>query len=73
MRFEKSPFLFIPIHTSPPPLPPQPLIVFESRLGAHDVGNNCTMTMDSTINFHIPQKRVTKKRNALASHKYAAV
>ncbi len=28
--------------------PPQIQIVFESRLGAHNMGNNCTMTIDGT-------------------------
>ncbi len=43
----------------PPPLlhPPQMQIVFESRLGAHDVLNDCTMTIDGT-DFRIPQKGV---------------
>ena len=45
-------------------------IVFESRLGAQDVGNDCTMTIDRT-GFRIPQKGIAKKGNAFASHKYA--
>jgi hypothetical protein len=62
--------LFIPILTPPPPLPPQPQILFESRLGAHDVGNDCLMSVDGT-DFRIPQKGITKKGNAFGSHKYA--
>jgi hypothetical protein len=57
----------------PPPLPPPPpqtQIDFESRLGAHDVLNDCTMTVDST-DFRIPQKGAATKGNAFASHKYA--
>ena len=50
--------------------PLQTQIIFESRLGTHDVGNNCTMTIDGT-NFQIPQKGIAKKGNAFASHKYA--
>ena len=45
-------------------------IVFESRLGAHDVGNDCTMTVDGT-DFWIPQKGAATRGNAFASHKYA--
>jgi hypothetical protein len=64
-------FYFPNIWSSPPPLLPlQTQIVFESRLGAHDVLNNCTMTVDGT-DFRIPQKGVTTKGNAFASHKYA--
>ncbi len=44
-------------------------IVFESRLGAHDVGNDCTMTINGT-DFRIPQKGIAKKGNAFVSHKY---
>jgi hypothetical protein len=59
------------IWSSPPPLLPlQTQIVFKSRLGAHDVLNNCTMRVDGT-DFRIPQKGVTTKGNAFASHKYA--
>ena len=54
----------------PPVLPPQTQIVFESRLGVHDVLNNCTMTVDGT-DFRIPQKGAATKGNAFASHKYA--
>jgi hypothetical protein len=39
-------------------------------LGAHDVLNDCTMTVDGT-DFHIPQKGAATKGNALGSHKYA--
>ncbi len=52
---------------TPPPLPPpQTQIVFESRLGAHDVLNDCTMTVDGT-DFRIPQKGAATKGNAFAS------
>ena len=34
-----------------PPPPPGPQIIFESMLGAQDVGNDCTMTIDGT-DFH---------------------
>ena len=44
-------------------------IVFESRLGAHDVLNNCMMTVDGT-DLRIPQKGIATKGNAFASHKY---
>ena len=39
-------------------------------MGAHDVLNNCTMTVDGT-DFFIPQKGAATKGNAFASHKYA--
>ena len=57
----------------PPPLPPPPLqtqIDFESRLGAHDLLNDCTMTVNGT-DFLIPQKGAATKGTAFASHKYA--
>ncbi len=38
-------------------------------MGAHDVLNDCTMTVDGT-DFRVPQKGVTTKGNAIASHKY---
>jgi hypothetical protein len=47
-----------------------PQIVFESRLGAHDVGNDCFMSIDGT-NFHILQKGAATRGNAFGSHKYA--
>ena len=43
--------------------------MFESRLGAHNVGSNCTMTVDGA-NFHIPQKGAAMRGNAFVSHKY---
>ena len=43
-------------------------IVFESRLGAHDVLNDCTMTVNGT-DFRIPQKGAATKGNAFESHK----
>ena len=66
----KNHLFFIPVLTPPPPPPPPPQIVFESRLGTHDVLNNCTMTVDGT-DFRIPQKGAATKGNAFASHKYA--
>ncbi len=60
-----------PSHAPPPVIiavPPQ--IIFESRLGDHDVGNNCTMTIDGT-DFWIPQQGAADRGNAFASHKYA--
>jgi hypothetical protein len=55
---------------TPPPLPPpQQQIDFESRLGAHDMGKDCTMTINGT-DFCILQQGVVKKGNAFASHKY---
>ena len=66
----KSPF-FIPVLTPPRQRPPPPAqIVIESRLGMHDVLNNCTMTVDG-MDFRIPQKGAATKGNAFASHKYA--
>jgi hypothetical protein len=57
--------------TPPAAAPPlQTQIDFESRLGAHDVLNDCTMTVDGT-DFRIPQKGAATKGNAFASHKYA--
>ncbi len=54
---------------TPPPLPPpQTQIVFESRLGTHDVLNDCKMTVDGT-DFRIPQKGAATKGNAFVSHK----
>ena len=65
MRFEKSPFGVIPVLTPPsPPSRLQTQIVFESRLGAHDVGKDCTMTVDGT-DFRIPQKGIVRKGERL--------
>jgi hypothetical protein len=47
-----------------------PPIVFESRLGVHDMLNDCTMTVSDT-DFRIPQKGIETKGNAFGSHKYA--
>ena len=47
-----------------------PPIVFESRLGVHDMLNDCTMTVSDT-DFLIPQKGIEMKGNAFGSHKYA--
>jgi hypothetical protein len=64
---------FFNIRSSPPPLPLPPQktqIVFESRLGTHNVLNDCTMTVDGT-DFRIPQKGAATKGNTFASQKYA--
>ena len=45
-------------------------IDFESRLGAHDVGNDCLMKIDGT-DFRINQKGPAARGNAFASYKYA--
>jgi hypothetical protein len=42
-------------HLMPPIIAVPPQIIFESRLGAHDVGNDCTMTIDGT-DFRILQQ-----------------
>jgi hypothetical protein len=44
-------------------------MVFESRLGDHNVDNNCTMTVDG-MDIRIPQKGVAKKGNAFAPHNH---
>ncbi len=51
-------------------LSPKPQIDFDSRLGIHDVGNNCLMSVDGT-DFRIPQKGAAKKGNPFGSQKYA--
>ena len=63
---------FFNIRSSPPPLPPPPQtqIVFERRLGVHNVPNDCTMTVNGT-NFRIPQKGAATKGNTFAPNKYA--
>jgi hypothetical protein len=66
----KNHLFFIPVLTPPPPPPPPPRIIFKSRLGAHEVLNESTMTVDGT-DFRIPQKGAATKGNAFASHKYA--
>jgi hypothetical protein len=63
-------FFFNIRSSPPPPPPPQMQISFESRLGEHDVLNDCTMTVNGT-DFRIPQKGTATKGNAFASHKYA--
>ena len=67
--WQKITFFFIPVLTPPLP-PPQTQIDFESRLGVHNVLNNCTMTVDGT-DFRITQKGAATKGNAFTSHKYA--
>jgi hypothetical protein len=66
----KNHLFFIPILTPSAAPRPQTQIVFESRLGTHDVLNDCTMTVDGT-DFRIPQKGDATKGNAFMSHKYA--
>ena len=61
----KNHLFFIPVLTPPPPPPPPPRIVFKSRLGAHEVLNDCRMTVDGT-DFRIPQKGAATKGNAFA-------
>jgi hypothetical protein len=51
------------------PLSPQLQINFESKLGIHNMSDNCTMTLNG-IDVKILQKGVTKKGNAFTSHKY---
>ncbi len=45
-----------------------PQIDFESRLGAHEVGNDCLMTIDGT-DYRILQKGAARKENAFGSFK----
>jgi hypothetical protein len=59
----------IPVLTPPPPLPPQPQIVFDSQKKG-DVLNNCFMIVNGT-DFHVPQKGTATKGNPFVSHKYA--
>ncbi len=47
-----------------------PQSYFESRLGAHNVGNDCLMTIDRT-DYRIIQKGAARKGNAFGSFKYA--
>ena len=49
---------------------PQTQIIFKSRLGAHNVGNDCRMTINGA-DIRILQKGIAKKGNAIAAHKYA--
>ena len=51
-------------------LSPKPQIDFDSRLGIHDVGNDCLMSVDG-MDFRIPQKGAAKKGSPFGSHKYA--
>jgi hypothetical protein len=51
-------------------LSPKPQIDFDSRLGIHNVGNDCLMSVDGT-DFRIPQRGAAKKGNPFGSHKYA--
>ncbi len=50
-------------------LSPKPQIDFDSRLGIHDVGNNCLLSVDG-MHFRIPKKGAAKKGNPFGSHKY---
>ena len=60
--------------SSPPPprTRDRSQIVFESRLGNHDVGNDCLMMINGT-DFRIPQKGAVTRGNAFTSHKYAGM
>ncbi len=51
-------------------LSPKPQIDFDSRLGIHDIGNDCLMLVDG-MHFCIPQNGAAKKGNPFGSHKYA--
>jgi len=53
-----------------PPTVTAAQIVFKSRFGTHDVGNDCLMSIDGT-NFRILQKGAATRGNAFGSHKYA--
>ena len=68
--FKKLPYFFFPYLSSHPHRRrlPQTQIIFKSRLGAHNVGNNCTMTINGT-DFRILQKGIARNGNAFASHK----
>ena len=46
-------------------------INFKSRLGAHNAGNNCLMTINRT-GFRIHQKGPAARRNTFTPHKYAS-
>ncbi len=52
-----------------PPTVTAAQIVFKSRLDAHDVGNNCLMSIDGT-DFRILQKGAATRGNAFGFHKY---
>ena len=52
-----------------PPTVTAAQIFFESRLGAHDVGNDCLMSIDGTA-FRILQKGAATRGNAFGCHKY---
>ena len=56
--------------SSHPAAPSAFQIIFESRLEAHDVGNDCLMSINGT-DYKIEQKGAAKKGNAFSSHKYA--
>jgi hypothetical protein len=58
----------LPIFATPIVAIPQ--IDFESRLGAHDVGSDCLMTIDGT-DYRILQKGAARKGNAFGSFKHA--
>ncbi len=53
-----------------PPTVTAAQIVSKSRLGAHDVGNDCLMLIDGT-GFRILQKGAATRGIAFGSHKYA--
>jgi hypothetical protein len=63
---KKLPFFFHTHPHTPPAAAPSTADCFDSRLDAHDVGNDSTMTIDGT-DFRIPQKGIAIKGNAFAS------
>ena len=62
--------MFLRPLSSYPTAPSAFQIVFESKLDAHDVGNDCIMSINKT-DYKIKQKGIVKKGNAFGSHKYA--
>ena len=61
--------VFLLPSSSHPAAPSAFQIIFENRLDAHDVGNDCLMSIDGT-DYKIKQKGAAKKGNASGSHKY---
>ncbi len=64
----RTPLTHLPVIVAPIVAIPQ--IDFESRLGAHDVGNDCLMMIDGT-DYRILQEGAARKGNAFGSFKYA--
>jgi hypothetical protein len=63
-----TPLPHLPVLAAPVVAIPQ--IDFESKFGAHDVGNDCLMMIDGT-NYRILQKGAARKGKAFSSFKYA--